>query len=139
MLWLDTYFEWINPAGCCGVSREDNGEQCFDPSYKNDTCDICLTSSSDRPNKTEFETYLYWFLHDNPGIDCPSGGHAAFGGAVIINESDPIHHKNSSVLSKSCDVAYYIMASCTGFSPPGVIEGMVWAGFVTTYTVGKLV
>lgn len=103
MLWLDTYFEWINPSGCCGVSRDDDGSQCFDPTWKNDSCDICLVSSSSRPNETEFATYLDWFLKDNPGIDCPSGGHAAFGGAVKVNHSDPANKKNSTVLSKYCD------------------------------------
>ena len=90
MLWLDTYFEWIAPKStCCGVSREDGDGECYDPKWQNDSCDTCKTSTEfgNRPNKTEFGTYLDWFLHDNPGTACPSGGHAAFGGAVVVNKT----------------------------------------------------
>ena len=109
MLWLDTYFEWIAPKSyCCGVSRDDDGEECFDPAWANDTCDTCKLSPGDRPNKTEFETYLYWFLQDNPGIDCPSGGHAAFGGAVILNQNG---EKNSTVNGERWVIIYSLNES----------------------------
>ena len=101
MLWLDTYFEWITPKSfCCGISRDEHGYECYDPKWQNDSCDACMISGGDRPNRTEFETYINWFLHDNPGTDCPSGGHAAFGGAVILNQSDKKHPNISTVLSE---------------------------------------
>ena len=103
MLWLDTYFEWIAPKSyCCGIARDENGGECFDPQWQNDSCDTCKTSTKygDRPNKTEFGTYLDWFLHDNPGIDCPSGGHAAFGGAVVINQTHLGNKNISTALSE---------------------------------------
>jgi hypothetical protein len=100
MLWLDTYFEWIAPKSyCCGISREDDNGECYDPQWLNDSCDSCMPSG-DRPNRTVFETYLDWFLHDNPGIDCPSGGHAAFGGAVVVNKTKKDGRNITTALSE---------------------------------------
>ena len=100
MLWLDTYFEWMAPKSyCCGVSRDDGGEECYDPQWLNDSCDSCM-ASGDRPNRTVFETYLDWFLHDNPGTDCAAGGHAAFGGAVVVNKTEKDGRNITTALSE---------------------------------------
>ena len=89
MLWLDTYFEWIAPTSkCCGINRETK-EFCLTPQYENATCDNCVTkeqlNDNGWPNPDVFGLYLKWFLEDNPGTNCPSGGHAAFAGGVKLN------------------------------------------------------
>ena len=107
MLWLDTYFEWIAPKSyCCGISREDNGGECYDPKWMNDSCDSCM-DSGDRPNVTVFETYLDWFLHDNPSTECASGGHAAFGGAVVVNQTEKDGKNITTALSEFIYVYNY--------------------------------
>ena len=124
MLWLDTYFEWMAPKSyCCGVSRDDGDEECYDPQWLNDSCDPCM-ASGDRPNRTVFETYLDWFLHDNPGLDCAAGGHAAFGGAVVVNKTEKDGRNITTALSEylPCMVFFFVMWVYygRGFSPLGV-------------------
>lgn len=103
MLWLDTYFEWIGPdSKCCGISNK--GEFCLHPvNTTNSTCMPCVTASSLNqygwPNADDFGKYLKWFLMDNPGTRCPSGGHAAFAGGVKLN------HDNKTVNSKLLELS----------------------------------
>ena len=85
MLWLDTYYQWLAPKSkCCGIT--DKNQECnakSDPS-----CHTCLEPGErnlSRPNVTEFERYLKRFLNDNPGVDCPFGGHAGFSSGVKLN------------------------------------------------------
>ena len=49
-----------------------------------------------RPNATEFEMFLKYFLEANPSANCASAGHAAFGDAVKLKY-------NKTVTSKSLD------------------------------------
>lgn len=98
MLWLDTYFEWIIPRSqCCGI--DDDGEFCLYPQYDNATCRPCLNDSDLNenfwPKKEIFYKYIHWFLEDNPGVRCPSGGHAAFKGAINFTSPDSIRSKIS--------------------------------------------
>ncbi len=88
MLWIDTYFEWINPRSkCCGIT--EGGDFCHYPQYGNATCKRCVTQAqlgdNDWPKPQDFQKFLPWFLEDNPGTRCPSGGHAAFAGGVKVN------------------------------------------------------
>ena len=94
MLWLDTYFEWIAPhSECCGktgkTDSEDIGDFCLYPKKDaNATCHPCvkeLDPNTSWPYPDDFKKYLKWFLNDNPGKRCPSGGHAAFAGGVKLN------------------------------------------------------
>lgn len=88
--WLDTYFQWLNPANnygttnCCRVFR--NGSLC-PHTLVSDACFDCLPFNRSvafpRPeNETQFTQYLPLFLTDNPDAACALGGHAAFGQAV---------------------------------------------------------
>ena len=61
------------------------------PPDNSTTCYDCI--ADDRPNVTEFGTFINWFLHDNPGVQCASGGHAAFAAAV------PLYPDNKTVIS----------------------------------------
>lgn len=86
MLWLDTYFEWIAPdSKCCGIVPATK-EHCITPQYKNSTCTDCVTTLNENgwPYPDDFEKFLPWFLDDNPGMRCPSGGHAAFSSGVKL-------------------------------------------------------
>ena len=44
-------------------------------------CNI-TTNEYNRPEATEFEKYISFFLQDNPDATCAKGGHAAYGHAV---------------------------------------------------------
>ena len=94
MLWLDTYFEWINPASqCCGF--DSDGNFCRPGGNKN--CTACVSELTDKgwPKPDDFMTYLPNFLNDNPGMDCPSAGHAAFNPGVKLSSD------KKSVMSKT--------------------------------------
>ena len=88
MLWLDTYFEWIAPSSkCCGIDSK-TGEFCLHP--QEGTCENCVKELNHNgwPYPKDFTKYLHWFLKDNPGTRCPSGGHAAFADAVKFYPND---------------------------------------------------
>ena len=42
----------------------------------------CIGNS--RPSSKEFTEYLEWFLLENPGLQCATGGHAAFNASVTL-------------------------------------------------------
>ena len=72
------------------------------PSTENGTeCVPCIMTT--RPNATEFELFIQYFLDANPNATCASGGHAAFGDAVILKD-------NTTVTSESCDFHVTVMA-----------------------------
>lgn len=91
MLWLDTYFEWIAPhSECCGRNVTSGGRCLYPKMDANATCQPCVTELDENnwPFPDDFEEFLPWFLDDNPGKRCPSGGHAAFAGAVKFKPGD---------------------------------------------------
>jgi Niemann-Pick C1 protein len=58
-------------------------------------CGIEVNDMS-RPTTSEFEKYVSFFLRDNPDETCAKGGHAAYGAAVNIDESNQIEKVGSS-------------------------------------------
>lgn len=98
--WLDDYFAWLDPIGtCCRVLdyiEHKNGTKykpskltfCDASAPDNYHCHKCLPESETgaRPNRTEFQMYLPWFLSNNPSVQCAKGGHAAYGLAVNLNK-----------------------------------------------------
>lgn len=109
MLWLDTYFEWIAPSSkCCGISREKNNTFCLKPQFENDTCDSCVKNLTEKgwPLQEDFGKYLPWFLQDNPGVRCPSGGHAAFAGAVKLNPDNKTVNSESET-RRNCGTFFF--------------------------------
>lgn len=77
--WIDDFFLWLNPAyeTCC-VER---GSACFadrDPAWN--------TTLSGMPEDEEFIKYLNKFLHSDADEECPLGGKAAYGAAVLVDE-----------------------------------------------------
>ncbi len=88
MLWLDTYFQWLSPATkCCGIVNNTAhknyiGDYCKNPGQGN--CTKCPISNyeNNRPTPEDFNKYIHYWLKSNPDVDCPAGGHAAFGSGV---------------------------------------------------------
>ncbi|KAK3941461.1 patched family-domain-containing protein [Diplogelasinospora grovesii] len=82
--WIDDFFLWLNPdnEACCVEGRKT----CFasrDPAWN-----ITL---SGMPEGEEFVHYLDKFLNSPTNDDCPLGGQASYGSAVVIDkEKDTI-------------------------------------------------
>lgn len=81
--WIDDFFLWLNPQfeECC----VENGGVCFedrDPAWN-----ITL---SGMPEGDEFVYYLEKFLSAPTTEDCPLGGQASYGSAVVIDETKGI-------------------------------------------------
>lgn len=78
--WIDDFFLWLNPQfeECC----VDKGSACFegrDPAWN--------ITMSGMPEGDEFVYYLEKFLSAPTTDDCPLGGQASYGSAVLIDES----------------------------------------------------
>lgn len=78
--WIDDFFLWLNPQfeECC----VEKGSACFadrDPAWN-----ITL---SGMPEGDEFVHYLEKFLSSPTSDDCPLGGQASYGSAVVVDES----------------------------------------------------
>ena len=82
--WIDDFFQWLNPdnEACC----VENRRPCFaerEPSWN-----ITL---SGMPEGDEFVHYLKKFLTSPTNDDCPLGGRASYGAAVVVDsERDTI-------------------------------------------------
>jgi Niemann-Pick C1 protein len=91
--WLDDYFDWLqstNDPPCCRIYNQTNK---FCPATINDTsCVPCPIKfiENQRPSPADFERYINFFLHDNPGEKCPKGGHAAYKDAVQLNKNNSV-------------------------------------------------
>ncbi|PFH56935.1 hypothetical protein XA68_15748 [Ophiocordyceps unilateralis] len=76
--WIDDFLLWLNPVydHCC----VEKGSPCFahrDPAWN--------TSLSGMPEGDEFFKYLQKFLTSPASDDCPLGGQAAYGEAVVVD------------------------------------------------------
>ncbi|KAM7199663.1 Sterol-sensing domain of SREBP cleavage-activation domain containing protein [Rhypophila sp. PSN 637] len=76
--WIDDFFQWLNPDNdkCCVEGRQ----ACFakrDPSWN-----ITLAGM---PEGDEFVHYLDKFLSSPTDEDCPLGGQATYGTAVVVD------------------------------------------------------
>jgi len=104
--WIDDYFSWLDPDVICCRTRNDSTSynMSFCPSTEDESaaCLSCLprNESAQRPRPIEFRKYIKQYLRDNPSKDCSKGGHAAYGGAVKLN--DPVNG------SYSVDSSYFM-------------------------------
>ncbi|KAI9742995.1 MAG: hypothetical protein M1818_003290 [Claussenomyces sp. TS43310] len=76
--WIDDYFRWLDPEnyGCC----MEGGTACFeerDPAYN-----VTLFGM---PEGDEFISYIERWLASPTDDDCPLGGQASFGNALVID------------------------------------------------------
>ncbi|OAQ74131.1 patched sphingolipid transporter (Ncr1) [Pochonia chlamydosporia 170] len=79
--WMDDFFLWLNPIyeQCC----VENRKTCFagrQPAWN--------TTLYGMPEDEEFIRYLHKFLATPADDDCPLGGQAAYGDAVVISDDD---------------------------------------------------
>ncbi|BFZ21461.1 hypothetical protein BsWGS_24500 [Bradybaena similaris] len=82
--WLDDYFSWMVSPPCCRYNK-NTGDFCPSTEVNVDCIDCPLNETQrGRPIDETFDTYLPWFLKDNPGIKCGKGGHAAYGSGVQL-------------------------------------------------------
>lgn len=77
--WIDDFFMWLNPIyeQCC----VEHGSTCFadrQPAWN--------TTLYGMPENDEFIHYLDKFLASPTDDECPLGGQAAYGEAVVLNE-----------------------------------------------------
>ncbi|PZC81097.1 hypothetical protein B5X24_HaOG213437 [Helicoverpa armigera] len=83
--WLDDYFDWSALPNCCKYFPSNSSFCPNDRGAPCKACGIALEGAEQRPNSTEFERYVPFFLQDIPdtsGSGCVKGGHAAYGQAV---------------------------------------------------------
>jgi Niemann-Pick C1 protein len=77
--WVDDFFQWLNPdAGTCCV---DGSKACFadhNPPWNN--------ALRGMPEGEEFVYYAQRWLNSSTGEECPYGGKAPYGDAVVIDE-----------------------------------------------------
>ncbi|KAK3384008.1 patched family-domain-containing protein [Lasiosphaeria ovina] len=90
--WIDDFFQWLNPdnEACCVLNRKP----CFakrDPAWN--------ITMSGMPEGTEFVEYLNKFLKSPTDEDCPLGGQASYGTAVVVDakrDTIPASHFRTS-------------------------------------------
>ncbi|KAI9319750.1 patched family-domain-containing protein [Dichotomocladium elegans] len=106
-VWLDEYLHWLNPnVGCCFIKQDTASvksnirpsplERAFlksryhlcDPDF-DDHCNECMpdwsTSMENLPEGTEFLNFYDLWIHMPPDENCPLGGKAAFGDAIVVD------------------------------------------------------
>ncbi|KAK4677332.1 niemann-Pick type C-related protein 1 [Podospora pseudoanserina] len=78
--WIDDFFQWLNPdnEACC----VDRRKPCF--AKRNPAWNITL---SGMPEGEEFTYYLKRFLSAPTDEDCPLGGQASYGSAVVVDSA----------------------------------------------------
>lgn len=78
--WIDDFFLWLNPQfeECC----VEKGSACF--ADRTPAWNITL---SGMPEGDEFVHYLEKFLSSPTSDDCPLGGQASYGSAVVVDKS----------------------------------------------------
>ena len=76
--WIDDFFQWLNPENeaCC----IENRKTCF--ANRNPAWNITLAGM---PEGDEFVHYLQKFLNSPTDDDCPLGGQASYGSAVVVD------------------------------------------------------
>ncbi|PHH55144.1 Niemann-Pick C1 protein, partial [Ceratocystis fimbriata CBS 114723] len=84
--WIDDFFLWLNPAlgdSCCVNS--DTGDACF--AGHNPPWNVTMEGL---PEGQEFVDYLQRFLAAPTTEDCPLGGRASYGSAVVIDSKTEV-------------------------------------------------
>ncbi|XP_013179899.1 PREDICTED: Niemann-Pick C1 protein isoform X3 [Papilio xuthus] len=87
--WLDDFFDWSASPECCRYFP-GNSSFCPNTNPKCKRCNIPLEDPEKRPNPTDFEHYVSFFLQDNPTSSCPKAGHAAYSQAVNFKNKTTI-------------------------------------------------
>ena len=110
--WIDDMFMWLNPTtDCCRFRKvyatnqessrrtspldapRDDREMCNADDWPED-CEHCITDAEYQnnlgvlPKGSDFMYYLHYFLKAVPSMECPLGGSAAYGSAIVQGEGN---------------------------------------------------
>ncbi|XP_034945792.1 NPC intracellular cholesterol transporter 1 isoform X2 [Chelonus insularis] len=101
--WLDDYFDWSTASECCKYFPSNHS---FCPHEGISSCDSCDIEANEyhRPNEIDFQTYISFFLQDNPDESCVKAGHAAYGQGVNYVTNGKTH---LSTVGASYFMAYH--------------------------------
>lgn len=98
--WLDDFLSWTNPAlpHCCRYHpREQDPTYCPPPDQPPCStstaackdCQICITYwEGGRPNISQYQQLLPWFLKAKPSAQCSKGGAGAYNDAIMGDDKD---------------------------------------------------
>ncbi|KAI3387963.1 hypothetical protein SNEBB_004991 [Seison nebaliae] len=123
--WIDDYYAWSTSEACCRVYKNSGFPGKFCPSSVIDKncipCNISLINN--RPTDQSFQSFLPFYLKDNPNSKCAKGGHAAYAQLVnlkingLINASAFMGYhsvlRNSSDFIKALSMANRISENIT--------------------------
>jgi len=86
MNWMEEYIKWsADGKRCC--RHYSNNESVYCPTYEVEAdCNGCGVDY--RPDHSQFQDTVGWFLKANPDETCPSAGHAAFSDAVQLRNTE---------------------------------------------------
>ncbi|XP_076243132.1 Niemann-Pick type C-1a isoform X2 [Calliopsis andreniformis] len=80
--WLDDYIDWSQSSSCCKYFVANNSF-CPHTEFSNRCAPCSITKNKfGRPEPTDFDRYVSFFLQDNPDESCAKAGHAAYGHGV---------------------------------------------------------
>ncbi|VDK24039.1 unnamed protein product [Taenia asiatica] len=82
MSWVDDYGMWSMLPSCCGVHKGEGGLTFCDANVEKD-CDSCPHVNG-RLSGSAFNQLLPNFLTCVPSLNCPLGGKAQYGSAVVL-------------------------------------------------------
>ncbi|CAL1295283.1 unnamed protein product [Larinioides sclopetarius] len=107
MDWLDNYISWAyDESGCCRVYKNDTSKFCpSNETAKN--CEGCGISDKKyfRPFPNKFQSFLQYFLRENPTPECPVAGHAGFADALEVKNGNigATHYMTYHTILKTSD------------------------------------
>ncbi|CAO3615122.1 unnamed protein product [Cunninghamella echinulata] len=106
-VWLDDYFQWLNPSvGCCRLKKKSNRSKFSSwlvghsktkdlcgPWDDDDDCEPCypewsVSDMNSLPAGRVFLDYFDIWINMAPDEDCPLGGKAAYGDAIVISGNE---------------------------------------------------
>ncbi|CAD7700022.1 unnamed protein product [Ostreobium quekettii] len=121
--WIDDFMLWISPQLKHGCHLDpQTGEQCLavEGEYANG-CEKCITGgfpAGSRPNVSEFQRLLPWFLSTLPNENCSQAGAAAYSDSIQRDPADPTGIaglSNGTIVASSFRAAYTPLNSQAAF------------------------
>ncbi|ORX62177.1 multidrug efflux transporter AcrB transmembrane domain-containing protein [Hesseltinella vesiculosa] len=90
-VWLDDFLQWLSPSvGCCRKQRGKTPLTLCGPWDDDDQCEPCypdwsITDMDSFPQGSTFLDLFSIWINMAPDEDCPLGGKAAYGDAVVVS------------------------------------------------------
>ncbi|RZC35061.1 Niemann-Pick C1 protein-like, partial [Asbolus verrucosus] len=97
--WIDDFNDWASADSCCKYFR-NNGTFC-PHTYSDAYCDSCKFDLMNLTYEEYFNTYVSFFLMDNPDGLCAKGGHPSYAGGInfLLGEDGRATIESSNVMS----------------------------------------